>query len=313
MPQGGPLPLPYRWQTRIAQWKNSFAGLFGGNQPPRPRICPVCGSLVGINTSRCHECGTNLNFSLAALGKKLSGIIGTDAPVTTVMLIANVMMFGVTLVLTMQAGKAGGLSTMWGMGGEPHYRLGESLPFDYLRYFNEWWRLVTAMFLHGGLIHIGFNMMSLYQLGPAVEELYGSSRYLFLYVVTGAFGFLCSSYGNHTSVGASGALLGLVGVLLAVTSKRGGIFARQIRSQLITSTVILFAMGLFGGIAIDNWAHAGGLAAGFALGKIFADRPPANVNEKRIAAALGWLAGVAVIVCFVLMLLHFHDPTPWSQ
>jgi rhomboid protease GluP len=307
------LPLPYRWQTRMAKWKDSFAGFFGGNQPPRPRICPVCGSLVGINTSRCHECGTNLNFSLAALGKKLSGIIGTDAPVTTVMLIANVMMFGVTLVLTMQAGKAGGLSTMWGMGGEAHYRLGESLPSGFLRYLNEWWRLVTAMFLHGGLIHIGFNMMSLYQLGPAVEELYGSSRYLFIYVVTGAFGFLCSSYSNHFSVGASGALLGLVGVLLAVTSKRGGIFARQIRSQLITSTVILFAMGLFGGIAIDNWAHAGGLAAGFALGKLFADRPPASVNEKRLAAALGWLAGFAVIVCFVLMLLHFKDPTPWTQ
>jgi rhomboid protease GluP len=306
------LPLPYRWQTRIAQWKNSFAGLFGGSQQPRPRICPVCGSLVGINTSRCHECGTNLNFSLAALGKKLSGVIGTDAPVTTVMLIANVMMFGVTLVLTMQAGQAGGLSTMWGMGGEAHYRLGESLPHGFLEYFHEWWRLVTAMFLHGGLIHIGFNMMSLYQLGPAVEELYGSSRYLFIYVVTGAFGFLISSYSNHTSVGASGALLGLVGVLLAVTSKRGGSFARQIRSQLITSTVILFAMGLFGAIAIDNWAHAGGLAAGFALGKIFADRPPASVNEKRLAAATGWLAGLVVIVCFVLMLLHFHDPTPWS-
>jgi rhomboid protease GluP len=307
------LPLPYRWQRRFEQWQASFRGLFGGgNQQPRPRICPVCGSLVGINTSRCHECGTNLNFSLAALSKKLSGLIGTDAPVTTVMLISNLLIFGVSLVMAMQAGNAGGLRSLWGIGGEPTYRLGMSLPFPYLRYLNEWWRLVTAMFLHGGLIHIGFNMMSLYQLGPAVEELYGSSRYLFIYVVTGAFGFLCSSIGGggHFSLGASGALLGMVGVLLAVTSKRGGMFMRQLRSQLITSTVILFAMGFWGGIAIDNWAHGGGLVAGFALGKLFADRQPASVNEKSMAAALGWLAGLIVIACFVLMLLHFRDPIP---
>jgi rhomboid protease GluP len=271
-------------------------------------MCPVCGSLVGINTARCHECGTNLNFSLAALGKKLSGIIGTDAPVTTVMLIANVMMFGVTLIMVMQSGGGGGLSILWGIGGEPTIRLGMSVPLPLLEYFNQWWRLVTAMFLHGGLIHLGFNMMSLYQLGPAVEELYGSSRFLFIYVVTGAFGFLCSSYTNHASLGASGALLGLVGVLLAVTSKRGGAYMRQIRSQLITSTVILFAMGLYGGIRIDNWAHGGGLAAGFVLGKIFVDRQPAGVTEKRVAAILGWLAGLTIIACFVFMLLHFRDP-----
>ena len=308
------MPLPYRWQRRFEQWQAPFRGLFGGgNQQPRPRICPVCNSLVGINTSRCHECGTNLNFSLAALSKQLSSLIGSDAPVTTVLLIANLLMFGVSLIMVMQSGKGGGLSILWGMGGESSYRLGESLPLDFIRFFGGWWRLVTAMFLHGGLIHIGVNMMNLYQIGPAVEELYGSSRFLFLYVVTGAFGFLCSAYAGHASVGASGALLGMVGVLLAVTSKRGGAFARQLRSQLITSTVILFAIGFWGGIPIDNWAHGGGLAAGFAIGKIFVDRQPQGITEKRIAAILGWLAGLAVIACFVLMLMHFRDPLPGAN
>jgi len=303
------LPLPYRWQRRFEQWQSTFRGFFGGgNQQPRPRICPVCGSLVGINTSRCHECGTNLNFSLAALSKKLSGLIGSDAPVTTVLLIANFLMFGVELIMVMQSGQGGGLSILWGIGGESTIRLGMSVPLPLMQYFAQWWRVVTAMFLHGGLIHIGFNMMSLFQLGPAVEELYGSSRYLFIYVVTGAFGFLCSAYAGHASLGASGALLGLVGVLLAVTSKRGGAYMRQIRSQLITSTVILFAMGLYGGIRIDNWAHGGGLAAGFLLGKVFVDRQPDGVTEKRVAATLGWLAGLTIIVCFVFMMLHFRDP-----
>jgi len=72
---------------------------------------------------------------------------------------------------------------------------------------------------------------------------------------------------------------------------------------------ILFFLG-FSGIGIDNYAHAGGLALGFGLGKAFADRRPMNVKEIRAAHALGWLAGIVVIASFVLMFLHFHDPLP---
>jgi rhomboid protease GluP len=309
-PQGGRLPLPNRWQQRFGALKSSFGGIFGASEPPRPRLCPACGTLVGVNSSRCHQCGTNLNFSLTALNKKLTKLVGSEAPVTTVLLVANVLMLGVELILVMQQGGGRGFSILWGLGGEATYRLGASIPLPYMRYLGAWWRLVTAMFLHGGLIHIGVNMMSLFQIGPLVEEVYGSSRYLFLYVATGAFGFLCSAYSGHFSVGASAALLGLVGVLLAVTSKRGGIFARQLRSQLITSTVILFAIGFWGGFAIDNWAHFGGLASGFVLGKLLPDRQPQTARERQIAAGLGWLAGFAVLACFALMVIHFRDPLP---
>jgi rhomboid protease GluP len=164
------------------------------------------------------------------------------------------------------------------------------------------------MFLHAGLIHIGFNMMALMQFGPGLEELYGSARYLFLYVVTGAFGFLLSAAMGHFSLGASGALLGLVGATLAITSKRGGAYMRELRSRLITSVVILFVLGFSGFMAMDNLAHGGGLAAGFVLGRIFADRQPMNVSERRTAYALGWVAGLVVIASFVLMFLHFRDP-----
>ena len=71
------------------------------------------------------------------------------------------------------------------------YRLGASNGGAVL-YGHQWYRLVTAMFLHGGLIHIGFNMMVLLDIGPIVEELYGSARYLFLYIVMGVVGFLLS-------------------------------------------------------------------------------------------------------------------------
>jgi rhomboid protease GluP len=308
------LALPYRWQWRVDKWRNAARGFFGGGeQQPRPKICPACGALVGINVTRCHECGTNLRFSLAALSKTFSGVFGEyESPVTSALLIANILMFGLSLVLTMQAGEAGGLHTLFGMSGEASYRLGASHPYG-IFIQHEWWRLVTAMFLHGGLIHIGFNMMSLMQFGPALEELYGSARYFFLYVFTGAFGFLVSAWTGHFSIGASGALLGLVGAMLAITSKRGGSFMRELRSRLITSVVILFVIGYMGVLGIDNAAHLGGFAAGFGIGKIFADREPMNSRERQTAYALGWLAGAVVLASFVMMFLHFPDRLPGQQ
>jgi len=306
------LALPYRWQWRVEKWKNAVRAFFGGDdQPPRPKICPACNALVGINATRCHECGANLRFSLAALSKKFSGLFGEqESPVTTALLVANILLFGVSLVLTMKAGEAGGLHTLWGMSGAASYQLGMSIPFPYLLQDHEWWRVVTAMFLHGGLIHIGFNMMALMQFGPALEELYGSARYLFLYVFTGAFGFLVSALTGHFSLGASGALLGLVGAMLAVTSKRGGAFMRELRSRLITSVVILFVIGYMHFLAIDNAAHMGGFALGFVLGKLYDDRQPMNSREKQKAYALGWSAGILLLASFVLMVLHFSDPLP---
>ena len=306
------MPLPYKWQVRVDRLKSSFQGFFGGNQQPRPRICPVCGSLVGINASRCHVCGTSMTFSLAAMSKRLGGLIGETAPVTTALLIVNLLMFGVSLVLTMQAGEAGGLRTLFGLSQDASYRLGASY-WRPIVYKHEWWRLFTAMFLHGGLLHIGFNMMALMQFGPALEEVYGSPRFLFLYTFTGAFGFLVSAFTGHFSVGASGALLGIMGAILAITTKRGGAYMRELRSRLIGSLVFLFVLGFMGLMRMDNWAHGGGLAAGFLLGKIFADREPVDNSEKRRAHAMGWFAGLVMVACLVLMIMHFHDPTPFDQ
>jgi len=309
------LPLSYEWQRRIERWKQAFHGFFGGggNNQPRPQICPACGSLVGIHATKCHECGTNLRFSAAALGKKFSGVFGDNvAPVTTILLIANVLMLGVSLMAATAAGHGGGMSLLWGLVGPSQNRLGASHPYM-IFVENEWWRLVTAMFLHSGLIHIGFNMMALMQLGPSLEELYGSGRYLFLYTLAGAFGFLVSAFTVHLSLGASGAILGLVGAMLAVTSKRGGAYMRELRSRLISSVVMLFAIGFFPGFAIDNWAHGGGLLVGYLLGRVFVDRQPMNASERRDAALLGGLAGIVIIASFALMIFHYRDPLPGQQ
>ena len=304
------MPVSYHWQQRIDRWRNATRGFFGGggDKQPRPKICPACGSLVGINATRCHACGANLRFSLAALSKGLSGFFGGQAPATTAILIANVLLFAATLLIGLATGQGLGLGILFGVSGEALYRLGMAFPF-HTEYFS-WYRLLTATYLHGGLIHIGFNMMVLLDVGPVVEEVYGSARYFFFYTVCGICGSLMSSvFGASPAIGASGAILGLIGVLIAITYRRSGAQVQQLRGRLISWVVTIFAIGLFfRGLRTDNWGHFGGLAAGFLLGRYFVDREPRDSRERNVAYALGWSALVVVVACFVTMILHFSKP-----
>lgn len=295
------MALPIEWQASMESFKNSVRGFFGGNkEAPRPRMCPACGNLVGISATRCPNCGTSLNFSLAAAGRGVSGIFGGNAPATTMILIVNCLMFAVTLVSSMQAG---GLSISSGVDGQILYRLGAVYsPAIFLGH--QWFRLVTAMFLHGSIMHIALNMWVLWSVGPVIEEAYGSARYLFVYTFTGVAGFVLSALRGNFSVGASGALLGLVGVMLAITTKRGGAAMQAQRSRLIVWIVIIFAQGLLPGLNVDNWAHFGGLAAGFTLGRIFVDRQPERGPETTRAYLLGWIAAAVLIASFGMMIFE---------
>ena len=144
------------------------------------------------------------------------------------------------------------------MGGRALYRLGESFPYA-IFILNQWYRLITAMYLHGGLIHIGFNMMVLMDIGPVVEEVYGSARYLFLYTSAGIIGFGASAFfGGHPAVGASAPILGLIGLLIAITTRRSGAHMQQLKSRLISWVISIFVLG-FIVPGIDNWALTGGL------------------------------------------------------
>lgn len=306
------MALPYQWQMRVNRWKQIFGGMFGGGGEKRPKLCPACGALVGIHATRCHECGTSTQFSLAALSKGLSEFFGGHAPVTVVLLIANVVMFGLSIVGSLRAGQGNGFSLLWSMDGITLYRLGSSNPFAFF-VEHQWWRVITASFLHGGLLHIGMNMLVLLDIGPILEELYGSARYLFVYVLTGATGFALSVYTHHNSVGASAALMGLIGAMIAVTTKRSGAAIQAMRSRLISWVVSIFAIGFLMGGLIDNWGHFGGLAGGFLLGKILADRAPLNARERTSAYALGWIAAAVTVASFVLMFMHYGDALPGTR
>jgi rhomboid protease GluP len=304
------VPLPLRWQWKLDRWRASLAGIFRPAQKPaRPRLCPACGTLVGSTATRCHECGASLTYSLAAASRSLSGLLPTESPITYCALGLNFLLFIVSLLGTMQSSQGGQLSLFGGISGQVLGKLGATNAYAIV-VEGQVWRLVTAIFLHGGLLHIGFNTLVLMDLGPQLEELYGSARYLFLYVVTGIAGYVLSlgwalaTGGPGISVGASGALMGLIGAMIAVTSRRGGAYMQMVRSQLVKWVIYIFVLGLLMR-GIDNAAHLGGLAAGFLIGRVMNDREPATASERTRAYALGWAAGLVVIASFAAMMLGY--------
>ncbi len=287
------MPLPVRWRYKLDRWRSQIAAMFHSEpKHPRPRLCPACGTLVGTTATKCHQCGANTTFSFAAASRTLSRWMPQTSPVTYAMLAICCVMYALSFVITMKfsggEGAGGGLMNLGGIATQVSFRLGASLPLAYN--ISQPWRFVTAIFLHGGLLHIGFNMWVLMDIGPMVEELYGSARYLFLFVVTGVAGYLLSSSVGHLSVGASGSLLGLVGVLLAATTGRKNMAAQALRSALIRWLIYIAVLGLiFSGT--DNYAHLGGVVSGYALGRLMPDRTPADLSEKRLREFSGMGCG----------------------
>jgi rhomboid protease GluP len=300
------VPLPTRWQWKLDRLREKLSGGFRSEpEPARPRLCPACGKLVGASATHCHECGASLHFSLAAASRSLGSLIPSESPVTYFLLFTNLVFFALTIVITMRTAESPGL----GVSGEALFLLGARQSIAIVQNL-ELWRLVMPIFLHGGWLHILFNTWVLMDLGPQLEETYGSSRYFFLYILTGILGFVLSTFwslytmgGFGISIGASGSLMGLVGLMIAVTQRRGGSYNRAIRANLVRWILYIFMIGLV--TATDNAAHFGGLASGYLLGRVFDDREPVMAEERKRAYALGWFAGLVVVLSFVLMVLNF--------
>lgn len=133
----------------------------------------------------------------------------------------------------------------------------------------EYFRLITSMFLHGGLLHVALNMYSLYSIGPLVEKIYGKVKYLSIYFISGIIASIFSFiFSDSVSVGASGAIFGLLGTTL--------VFAIKMRNNLgkgfMKNVAAVIAINLFIGFSlpnIDNYAHLGGLFGGIIMALIF--------------------------------------------
>lgn len=146
----------------------------------------------------------------------------------------------------------------------------------------EYWRLVTSMFLHGGFVHLLLNGWALYQLGGLFELWLGSRRLLLVYFVAGIAGSLASAvWSDNPSVGASGAIFGILGALISFLLRRREMLTPQAKSllgQLVLWAGINVVFG-FSVPRIDNAAHLGGFAAGLLLGLVFSERRRSRVAE----------------------------------
>ena len=176
---------------------------------------------------------------------------------------------------------------------------GNFLPFT----LREPWRLLSATFLHGGLMHLAFNLWALRDVGRLVERFYGNGQMALIYLVAGLSGSMTSlffSARTGVSVGASGAIFGLVGALLAALYTQAGLLppalVASMRSSMLGFVGVSLVLGFTVGF-VDNAAHLGGLAAGALMGVVlvekFDESVPRRVVVGRAMLAMG-LAGAGL-------------------
>jgi rhomboid protease GluP len=262
--------------------------------------------LVGVNDDKCLGCGRARPglFGLTALLRQ-SGLDDLFVPI---------VMWGcgaaylASLAMDPSAVRGGGgLFSLLAPGIESLFVLGASGSVPVFR-FGRWWTILSASWLHGGILHIVLNMISVRNLGPAVSEFYGGARTVIIYFVAGAAGFLASSFagayltflparlhGGSFTVGASAGIFGLLGAVLHY-GRRGGQRPHPGDRHPLDphGSDRRFALPV-----IDNWAHLGGLAGGY-LASFWLDPFQPERGTHSLVAVICLLVSLLAIVASVL-------------
>jgi rhomboid protease GluP len=255
------------------------------------RMCPHCRAFVPSSERVCTECGLALGRSYAqrmAGSAALAGLVPPTHFTTLILLLVNFALFAATLILTLK--KSDGAEALGAV--DPYVLLNFGAKFGPAVQAGQWWRLITAGFLHGGLFHILMNTWAMYDLGAQVEQAYGTARFLVFYLAAGAAGFWASAWWSPAlSIGASASIFGLIGAMIAYYTRSGTWLGAEMKAVYVRWAIYGLLFGLLPMFSIDNAAHLGGLAAGFGLGYLAAEPGP---------RAMEWLwrvaAGFAVLI-----------------
>ena len=267
----------------------------------RSILCPKCRKLISVDEPRCPYCGTT---KPGVWWKRKINIHREDLPIRAIFYI-NVGMYVISLLYnsSVQALSFNPL-TLFSPDTRSLLLLGVTGVIPILK-MERWWTLITANYLHGNLLHILFNMIALKQLTPFVLREYGTYRFISLYTLSGIAGFFVSYLaGSLLTLGASGAICGLIGAILYYGKSRGGIYGQLIYKQVGGWAIGIFAFGfMVSGISkwsdvprIDNWAHGGGIVAGVVLGFLlgYRERRPDRFWHRYLAYGCGLITLVAL-------------------
>ena len=256
------------------------------------RVCPYCG----------EDSGAVVNRLKAALRPRGSDGFGTVQALITV----NVFMY-VAAIAVGGVSSHGGMMSFLSPDGVMLFRLGSLEPQAVMA--GQWWRLFLMMFLHGGLLHLAFNCYILAFCGRYIEEEVGGKLLFFLFIATGLSGSVASLLsGPGSSVGASGAVYGLLGYIVTRQRLVEGHFRNPLTQQLLYLLGINLVFG-FAFPGIDHAAHGGGFVAGVAGAWILT-----RIRLSRLGAAglmLGtWGAFLGTFVAFGMMILSLFSGSP---
>ena len=267
-------------------------------------ICTSCGVLVGVNDDTCYNCGRR-NPGLWGFAPALRSL-GGDMGFVPFVIGTCAVLYVLTLVASQGNIGMGGLFSFFSPSQTALFLFGASGALPVFR-LDRWWTVLSAGWLHGGALHILFNMMWVRQLAPATADLYGPGRMVIIYTAAGVAGFALSSFagaylpnlfflrGGQFTVGASASIFGLLGALVYY-GRRGG-------SRLVGSEAMSYALmlGVFGFImpGVDNYAHAGGFGGGWLASRVLDPLKPERIDHIAIALvclALSLLSIVASII-----------------
>ena len=264
----------------------------------RAILCPRCRRLVGSEEAVCSWCGTARSAAWWQFINWSKGVMVGDWLVKS-LITANVLFFAVSLALSARTGDIGsilspGQTSLMLLGATGTY------PIDH---FGRFWTVISANYLHGGIIHLIFNLMALKQIAPWASNEYGASRMFTIYTLGGVIGYVVSYFaGVPFTIGASAAVCSLIGALLFYGKSRGGAYGSSVYREVSGWVVSLFVFGLiFPGI--NNWGHGGGIIGGIAIGALlgYNERRKENNFDRALAllcglvtvGILGWAAARA--------------------
>ncbi len=256
-------------------------------------LCPNCRRLVSRQVGHCPYCGLKSPGAVWKHTVLARGLSDGDLLIK-ILIGANVLMFVLSLLLSQGLGR----TTMnpfsfFSPSQQGLFLLGATGTLPIGR-FDRWWTLLAANYLHGGLLHIFFNMIALKQLGPLIIQEYGGHRMFALYTLSGVAGFFVSLLaGVPFTIGASASVCGLIGAALYFGKSRGGHYGQAVYSQIGGWAIGLFVFGFFVP-NINNWGHGGGMAAGALLGLLlgYSERRRESFLDKQLA----WLCVVATVL-----------------